>query len=520
MAYDKRKKDQVLACLAQIEYLLNQIVYDKDINHKTLANIDIRTRDINTAVKKMSQDVSEISRMLYDSYRYASPELITTLQSQVPGKKRILLVGFYGAPNLGDELMCLTVLDYLREKLPDAEFTVMCTNSDSFNYADAYFGANILHYPRGYYDENVIANSFDAIIVGGGALIDDSFPARGGNVPGTMNIGRVAVELPKAFGTMGKPSAMLGLSTNDKLEDPQYIDTVVTAIAGTHVTTIRDPYSLDTLLKCGAPEDRMALCPDIVASDKILYEVLRGTRLLLEEENEAIKSGKKTGDDIKRIMVTWISSDQESMSRLASIVEAVAIKNMELNKNVRVCLVPFLQEFNTDENMATALRAILSDGANGILETPKYTEDIGIVCNMISACDYAVNMRYHGGLLAALLGLPGVVVIWEEHRHYHNKMKHLAKQFADFKQVDSSRFDAMTEVEKAFNVVFGDEMDRNRGVFNAGFKPDKGAKRKGVPQSITTIERRILRLNETEKICLEAQDKMEGIISYLAKLVS
>lgn len=497
---EKKNNDQSPASLVQVEQLMSQIA-----NNTFLNEMIQEIHDTHAIVKKISQDVSNISRMLYDSYRYASIELLTALQSQAPDKKRILLAGFYGAPNLGDELMCLTTLEYLREKLPDADFTIMCTNSDNFNYSDAYIKTSIIHYPRSFYDENVIANSFDAIIVGGGALIDDSHAARGGIAPGTMNIGRVSVELPKAFGMMKKSAVMLGLSTNKELKDSQYIDKVVAAIESAQITTIRDPYSLNTLIKCGIPENRLTLCADIVMSNKTLLEILRNTRMRLEAENESAKVDNTSKGNSKRIMITWINSDNDSLSHLASIVEAVASKNMKMGENVHVCLIPFLQEFNTDENMAAALRSNISSNANNILETPKYSEDIRVVCEAISNCDYSINMRYHGGLLAASLGLPGTVVTWDKHRHYPNKMKYLNEQFDSLEQVTYSRLNAMALVEKAFDAMFVDAEEQNKKI--------------GSLRAKTPLERRIARLNEAEKMCIEAQEQMDAITFHFVKSI-
>lgn len=430
-----------------------------------------KVRESNANIANLTKVINDISHMLYESYRYASLDLIATLQSQSPNKKRILVTGFYGAPNLGDELMCLTILDYLRAYLPDAELTVMCTNSDYFDYAGAYFGAHILHYPRGHYDMNVIANSFDAIFIGGGALFDDSLAARGINRPGMMNIGRVAVDLPRAFETMNKPVAYLGMSTNAEMHDQEYLSNVSDAIIGARVTTIRDPYSMEVLTKAGVPEDRMLLCPDIIASDQLLQEVIKDVQTILSNKKDNL-SKDNTNASEKTIMVSWIFNAHDTPGLLPPFIEEIARLNEEEGRKVKVKLIPFLMESEADDKGITALREGLSPAARKILDVPDFSLDIGVVSDEISECDYAINMRYHGAYLAGMLGLPGVVVSWSGHQHYPNKMRYVSEQFDDIVFTDSARFDGKTEAEKAFRTLFGDKDEERINAIDAALAID------------------------------------------------
>lgn len=85
---------------------------------------------------------------------------------------RILLAGWYGERNFGDELMLRTVLSHIPEESirnvtimlwPDLNYPRFCLDHR----------INIVHWPNTLWELDAIANSFDALVWGGGAIIDD-----------------------------------------------------------------------------------------------------------------------------------------------------------------------------------------------------------------------------------------------------------------------------------------------------------------------------------------------------------
>ena len=82
-------------------------------------------------------------------------------------------MGFYGAPNLGDELMLETLLQYF-PSFKDVDLTIMLSDNPVYDIG-SYPAVNFIHYPKTRYDFNYLAQYFDTLVFGGGAIIDDRF---------------------------------------------------------------------------------------------------------------------------------------------------------------------------------------------------------------------------------------------------------------------------------------------------------------------------------------------------------
>lgn len=133
-------------------------------------------------------------------------------------KKQILICGFYGAINLGDDLMLETLLNYLNQ-IENLEITIMLCdkkNIDITNYGEY----NFIHYPTKTNDFAIIAKYFDAVIFGGGALLDDC--NYDDNNP-VFNLGYILVNLSLEFINFKKTTILYGLSSNKELTNNQYI---------------------------------------------------------------------------------------------------------------------------------------------------------------------------------------------------------------------------------------------------------------------------------------------------------
>ena len=218
----------------------------------------------------VKSDMVAISNQLYENgsnlkrvFQYVDPEIL----SMLPGKRNglsVLIVGFYGAPNLGDELMLETLLDEFRMH-SDLDITVMLADNPQFD-ASKYGDVDILHYPKTRSSFSVIARRFDVLVVGGGALLDD---ANYGNIDFfDIPVGEVVVGLGVQFSVFGKRVYGLGLSTSTELENSSYIDKLTALVKSSSHFSLRDPDSLETLRRCGVPVEKVAITADLVFANK------------------------------------------------------------------------------------------------------------------------------------------------------------------------------------------------------------------------------------------------------------
>ena len=147
-------------------------MYKKDDREKIV--------ELQTAIEGLSKKVDSLADQLNDAHRLIRDSLYNTeenreycslehimhlLRTDKNKKRRVLIGGYYGARNAGDELMLQSILDKIDSEKNDV------TILSAFNYAldsSAYFPYHIIHYPKRISDCIYLAENFDLIIWGGG----------------------------------------------------------------------------------------------------------------------------------------------------------------------------------------------------------------------------------------------------------------------------------------------------------------------------------------------------------------
>lgn len=115
-------------------------------------------------------------------------------------KTRILLCGFYGVINYGDDLMMRGIIKAINQEKVD--LTIMICGNEETDFS-AYPNVNVIYLPIQKIDIKLMANYYDGIIWGGGALIDD------GNynyANYNLNLSTIFIHLTKAFQIQNKMS--------------------------------------------------------------------------------------------------------------------------------------------------------------------------------------------------------------------------------------------------------------------------------------------------------------------------
>ena len=132
-------------------------------------------------------------------------------------KKKVLICGYYGAQNCGDELMLQACLDHLDH--PEIDITILLYNNFYFN-PNHYLPHKTIHYPKSIADTDFLAQEFDAIIWGGGAVIDDTTCFFNGI---HTNLSYTLMTVTKKMLSLGKQVFLLGVSTNQIIQNRKYI---------------------------------------------------------------------------------------------------------------------------------------------------------------------------------------------------------------------------------------------------------------------------------------------------------
>lgn len=192
-----------------------------------------------------------------EQYEYVNLEFLTMKKYE---GKNILLVGFYGAYNLGDELMLQSLLCAMKEE-KKIHITVMLCDNLSYDYTD-FPNVSIIHYPKNILDYNILAQQYDYLIWGGGALIDDTqYESR--NV---KNLGNMLLDLSKRFIAFDKKCIMLGLSSNRQISNRSYIDGLRYIVKNSTFFSVRDGYTKEVLMQLEVPKKNIQSISDLVFS--------------------------------------------------------------------------------------------------------------------------------------------------------------------------------------------------------------------------------------------------------------
>lgn len=329
----------------------------------------------------------------------------------------ILVAGFFGAFNLGDELILETTLSTLKATHPSARVTIMLADnysSDITRYGDYDF----IHYPNTPLEINAIARHFDAVIFPGGAIIDDvdySLQKR------PLTLGTIVVNLSLRFIAMDKPCILYGLSTNAELVNPEFIKKVDQIATKAQHFSLRDSNSLKTLESAGVTTDKITIVDDIVIANKLITQDITHN------------------DHIGLIFIYTEDSFNKIVTFTQSILESTPNKT-------RLKLILFYDYENNDLTFAQKLVDTVNNPRLSIESAS--LGDYAATVKTIGSLATIFSMRYHGTLLANFLGKRVICLDYSQHRHYANKNQYLYSHYGFTKNtLDAEKLDTVSSTE-------------------------------------------------------------------------
>lgn len=359
-----------------------------------------------TLFKKLS-DISlsldkKVSKVLNSRSQQSAPHL----------GSHILVAGFFGAFNLGDELILETTLEYLKRTHQDAQVTIML--SDNYSSDITRYGSyQFIHYPNTPVELNNIATHYDSVIFPGGAIIDD---LDYGLENRPLSIGTTLVNLSLRFITMGKPTVLYGLSSNKELSNPEFIEKLSRVIETSAHFSLRDTNSIGTLRRAGIKTDAVQIVDDVVIA------------------NDAVTFKPETTDGTIGLIYVFTEDTFERLTAFTKkLLEATPA-------SVTLEIIPFYDFNNNDAKFGRKLvkaigdsRLVLNNARIGNFEE---------TVKRLGSKSAVVSMRYHGTLLSNLLGVRTLCIDLDTHPHYFNKNKYLfdhygfAKNIIAFSKID------------------------------------------------------------------------------------
>lgn len=321
---------------------------------------------------------------------------------------KILIMGFYGARNLGDELMLRSILDFFEKK--KMKVTIML--SDNYNLdASVYYPHDIIHYPRKSDDFTAIANNFDVVIWGGGAVIDDNnYRFDGFKTPLIYSM----LSISKAVIKKGGDVIVLGVSSVRELQDVNFIRDLKYIVDNSKFFSLRDTFSLETLERAGIDVGRVEVIDDIALAqlDSLDYE-----------------AGKKEKEKKSVGLVFIMSEDNKDI--LSCYMEGLlkyAKNSKKRGNDVEFIMIPFYDYENNDIKIGKSLLSNEKD-KQPIIWVDNI-DSIDKLKKVFDQCDVVISMRYHAALIASCLGLNVILLDYDsKHKHYYNKNRYIKQKY-------------------------------------------------------------------------------------------
>lgn len=366
---------------------------------ETLRRID----EVQGSLSGLAGPGFEEVRAIAGSLRYVNMEYLAKLAQSTTD---ILVAGWYGAENFGDELMLRTLLDYLPD---DSLSRVAVMLWDNFYYPIDRIDprVTILHYPRSTWELQQLADHFSVLVWGGGAIVDDK---QFDDDPYNLNTGNLFIRLSKLMLARGKRVYSLALSTNDSISDRRYISELDDIVQKSSLFSVRDPLSLNCLELSGINIGHICICEDIAFANRELTKLPKHAA-----------TGYGLLQRIALVPLTTSNLRPHYQSVLKALLETMPADASESE----VRLVPFLNgSQGHDVRYCEELANSLGD-ERIIVESFAYSpQELHF-----ERCDCVIAYKYHAALISLLQEVPTVCVYDGSHPHYRNKMTHLANLF-------------------------------------------------------------------------------------------
>lgn len=311
-------------------------------------------------------------------------------------KKKIMISGYYGFGNIGDEAILNAIVDSIREEEPNTEFVVLSSNNlYTENQLDVK-AINRLNIPL------IISEliNTDLFISGGGGLMQDTTgPASvlyyGGLLKIAQTLGVKTMIYAQGVGPLKK----------------EYNKKIVKAIFNkTKAITIRDQFAYNDLISYGVNKELLQVTADPVLLLK--EDDKEKAKLVLQELG--LDPNKKT---IAVAIRPWKEWYERQLKAFTSVIYQLARKY-----NMQILLVPF--QMSSDywlcKEAEVCFKSRPDENVNiKVLDkelTPKE------MMSLIGCMDIVVGMRLHALIMAATLNIPSVGISYDPKVSYFSSL--------------------------------------------------------------------------------------------------
>lgn len=398
------------------------------------------TKEINSLKEQINNLSSNVETLKDNAKKTAflsNEYLLDSMYAMNTKKPRILICGYYGARNLGDELMLQSILKNLdKTKFDITILLAPYSGTDPSIYAPYH----IIHYPTKNDDILLLAKNYDYIIWGGGAVLDDAYYDFNYQ---NISLGYILLKTSIAAFKYGKKVYVLGVSTNETLNDQRFITDLKTVIQKSNFFSLRDTNSLKTLEKASLPTDKVRIIDDLVISSLPEFSSKRNTNYFT-------------------IGLSFLFTD-ENFPKIKKFIENATNKFSKTfpDKIINLKLIPFYDKDNSDLHYFEKLMSSIElNQKTKIIITP-YPNNIEGLFNIYSDCNCIISMRYHAILISSLCGIKTLSINYgKEHRHYTNKLAYIKERSTELTEISFTMIDDAESTDAAIKKLLNQKTNK------------------------------------------------------------
>ncbi|MEL7655052.1 MAG: polysaccharide pyruvyl transferase CsaB [Bacillota bacterium] len=295
---------------------------------------------------------------------------------------RILISGYYGFNNIGDESILRAVVDNLRCKLSDIDITVLSQNPDS---TAKKYGVHSVN-RKSVKDIIKAVKNCDLLISGGGSLLQDVTSKK--SIIYYLMIMWMAFFFRKKVFIYSQGIGPILSKINRRLTSA--------TLKNVHGIVVRDQASKELLIEIGLREEEIIVTADPVL--RIKRAALEIGREILEKEGFAKDSGRMT--------VGFAIREKKTESNFVDEI-CISIRRLIDEYQAQIVLIPF--HYSEDMAVIEKIESRLGNEVCCIKHKYLTNEMLSIIGNM----DVLVGVRLHSLIHAAIMDVPMIAVSYD-----------------------------------------------------------------------------------------------------------
>src|SRR5215212_5092544 len=315
-------------------------------------------------------------------------------------EKKIMIAGYYGFGNVGDEAILSAILAGLREQREDLEFIVVSGNptetmtnydvqSVDWKDVDALLNA---------------AKESDLIILGGGGLFQDYWGVPQGT---SLTSSHWGISYYSAIGMLAvlyqKPFMLYSIGVGPLLsEEGKRLTRWTFEIA--NAVSVRDLESKELLIELGLQEENIVVLPDPVLTLELdstsAAEILRSHEIDYQTRPMLGVCIRNWGEGAKAAQ--W-------KRELASAMDKFLVTH-----DIQALFIPFqVQEHTLENDQSVALDIVSMMQNQDRVHVLAESYSPSVAGGLISHCHLILGMRLHSLIFAAKAGLPVIALVYD-----------------------------------------------------------------------------------------------------------